>query len=106
MREKIKLKREQGIELFDGGQFEDFILIEEAYEVTGKSRWSVMYNALVKNGVTGEMFLLPYQLGATEMQDEGLFEYMDPVLIPAQSVSVTIQKWIVDDRDNPSSEEQ
>lgn len=95
MRDKIKLTREQGIELFDGGQFDDFILVEENYEITGKGRWSVRHNALVKNGVTGDMYLLPWSEGATESQDEGLFEYMDAILIPAKSV--TIQKWLVDD---------
>lgn len=95
MRDKIKLTREQGIELFDCGKFEDFIMVDAEYEMVDRSRWSILYNALVRRGVTGDMYLLPWRIGATEYQDEGLFENMDPVLVPAKSV--TLQKWIVDD---------
>ena len=95
MRDKIKLTREQGIELFDEGRVDDFVMVDEENEIIGKGRWSVRYNALVKNDVTGDMYILPYSVGATESQDEGLFEYMDAILTPAKSV--TIQKWIVDD---------
>lgn len=96
MRDKIKLTREEGIDLLeDSGRFGDFVLVDGDYEITGRGRWSIRHNALVKNEVTGDMYLLPWSEGATESQDEGLFEYMDAILIPSKPV--TIQKWVVDD---------
>lgn len=90
--------------MLDGsGRAGDFVLVEGDYEITGKGRWSVRHNALVRNEATGDMYILPWSEGATEGQDEGLFEYMDAMLIPAQLV--TTQKWIKYDRDNLFSKE-
>lgn len=91
MREKIKLSREGGVELFYNGEFGSFVMVDDNYETTGRGRWSIKKNALVRDLSDDSVYLLPYSVGATESQDEGLFEYMDAVLIPAESV--VVQRW-------------
>ena len=98
MREKINLTREQGCELFDNGQVLSFKMIDEDYEISGKGRWSISKNALVQDIRDDSVYLLPYSEGATESQDEGLFEYMSAVLITAESVVTQI--WMPERKSN------
>lgn len=95
MRDKIKLSKEDGKALVFDDAVGDFEMEQFEYEITGTSRWETQKVALVKNKLTGDMYLLHYSVGSTECQETEWFEYDDPILYPAKSV--TIQKWVVDD---------
>jgi len=92
MRDKIKLTREQGVELFDCGEVLTFKMMNDSYEISGRGRWTIYKNALVQDLRDDSVYLLPYGEGATENQDEGLFEYMPAVLVPAESF--VTQRWV------------
>lgn len=95
-REKIELDREDGARLIEDGECGPYRVLPGEHEITGRRRWSILRVALVKdtsaNSEDQTMYLLRYSEGATESQDEGLFEFMKPVLIPAKLVMV--EKWV------------
>jgi hypothetical protein len=55
------------------GRNKEFELISEHIYDTG--RWSIKYITIVKRVSDGKFFKSLYQVGATEYQDEGPYEY-------------------------------
>jgi hypothetical protein len=73
---------------------EDFEFIDS--ELIDTSRWSIIYEAILKHTESGKYFKTPnYRVGATESQDEQPFEYEDKVLLKeVEQKEVTIKQWV------------
>lgn len=87
MRERITLSKEDGCDLIWEGECPGYKIVTECYEITGQGRWNTNKVALVESATTKDMYLLPYSIGSTELQETELFEYDDPILIPAVATS-------------------
>lgn len=44
-------------------------------EIIDNSRWSIFHELVFEDVQTGKFYRIGYSVGATEMQDEGPFEY-------------------------------
>lgn len=74
-REKLNLTKEEARRLIYG-DLDGFSIISE--EITGKSRWSIIYWVVVKRESDGKFFADEFRRGATEGQDERPFDDIDP----------------------------
>lgn len=68
---------------------------EEIYvnEITDTSRWSIRYRLVFQYG--DKAYQTYYQVGATEMQDEGPWEYDNKIkCTEVQEAEVLVKKWV------------
>lgn len=72
----------------------DFILVESS--VTDTSRWSIQHEGICQHIESEKYYFIDWSVGATEMQDEGPFEYHkgDVTLTEAIQKEVKIMKWV------------
>ena len=79
MKETLTLKAEEARSIAYG----DHELFETVTsEITDTTRWSICYEKIAKRISDGKFFKLNYRVGATEMQDESPYEWVDEVSIP------------------------
>jgi hypothetical protein len=75
IKEKLILTKEQA-RLIVWGDNPDF---EKVYnKIIDSNRWSKIKEIVVKRKSDGKFFKDVYQVGATECQDEGPYDYTDP----------------------------
>ena len=61
-------------------------------KITGKSRWSIVHRAIIK--LDEKFYKVVYQVGATEQQDEGPFEYQKTVeCTEVRQVEKLVKVW-------------
>ena len=88
----IEVTKEQAREIVYGDSAE-FTMISE--EICSVSRWSIHYDGVCQHRETGKYYLISWETGATELQDEEPFDYEDGpvVLIEAAPTVVTTVKY-------------
>jgi hypothetical protein len=86
-REKLTLTKEDARDLICG-DLPGFEVIQK--EMVDKSRWSIIYEVVVKRLSDGMFFKDVYQRGATESQDESPYEYSDPNFTQVFPVEKTV----------------
>ncbi len=74
LREILKFSPEEGRNIVKGSN-KEFETISN--EISDASRWSLMYDIVIKRLWDGKFFKSEYKVGATELQDEGPYEYDD-----------------------------
>lgn len=70
-KEKLQLTGEKARNIAWGDD-KDFSGVMET--ITGTSRWSILYEKIVKRESDGKFFKMNYRVGATESQDERPYE--------------------------------
>lgn len=93
MRDKVLLSEEDGCDLIWEGHCPGYVSMNHNnHKITGQGRWSIDREVWVEFTATGEKYVMPYSVGATEQQDEVPFEYEPPVLYPAKVVQTV--DWV------------
>ncbi len=72
LREILKFPPKEGQNITEGGN-KEFEIISN--DIIDASRWSLVYNIVIKRLLDSKFFMSQYQVGATELQDEGPYEY-------------------------------
>jgi hypothetical protein len=74
---------------------DDWSTVQGTVEVTGKSRWSIYKEGVFLHKPSNKYYLFEWQVGATEMQDEQPYEYVDYVE-PTEVVlqEVVVKQWV------------
>lgn len=73
---------------------EDWEKVYGTQQITGHGRWSVNYQAVFLNKSSNKFYLLCWNVGATEMQDEQPFEYLNEVEITeVQKAAKMVIAW-------------
>ena len=76
-REKLQLTNEQARNILWGGDEDDaFVIIQD--KIKSKTRWSIVYEIVIKRKSDNKYFKDTYRIGATESQDESPYEHTDP----------------------------
>jgi hypothetical protein len=71
---------------------EDWSLVEKA--VVGTIRWSTQYLGYFRHNPTNTTYMLDWQEGSTESQDERPFDYTEPELVEVVQIPKTIMVWV------------
>lgn len=61
--------------------------------IIDSDRWSIHYQGVFE--YQGRFFKVTWSTGATELQDEGPWEYSDPDPVEVVKKEVTCEKWVV-----------
>lgn len=75
VREKLKLTGEKARDILYEGDAEFKVIKDKIIE---NSRWSILHSLIIQRISDGKFFRDSYSVGATEMQDEGAWEYNEP----------------------------
>lgn len=86
-RESIRFTKEIAREL-EWGSDTRFEVVENV--LYDSSRWALHYRLTIRRKSDGKFFQATYRRGATENQDEGAFEYTEPVFNEVFPVEKTI----------------
>lgn len=92
-----KLSKEDAQELAWGGDVgEDGIgwTCETEETIDDHSRWCIFKSRVIRHTSSKRYFMLEWQVGATEYQDEGPFEYTDPEIYEVEKKAVTRTVWV------------
>ena len=82
------------------GESETFELIQET--LVDSSRWSLSYEAIIKQNETGKHYSTNYEIGATESQDEQPYEYQDEVILKeVEEREVKVKQWVAVEGSKP-----
>ncbi len=73
---------------------DNFTKVRDA--IVDHTRWSVVHEMIFKDNKTGKHYVVYFNRGATEMQDEQPFEYdNDPITCSeVESKEVTTVQWV------------
>lgn len=71
---------------------EDWELIKEFFD--SKSRWSIIYSGIFKNIPTNKHYEVSYKRGATEQQDQELFNNNKITFLEVEEKEVMVKKWV------------
>lgn len=85
-KEILKLTRQEGQDII-WEENDDFEIIEKS--IVDRGLWTIRYKCIVRRN-DGKYFKTFYQVGATESQDEGPFEYTYPIFTEVIPVQKTI----------------
>lgn len=77
-KEILKFSPEDARDIVDGWRKDEFEIISK--DIYGTDRWSLRYVIVVKRLSDGKFFKSFYKVGATELQDEGPYEYDDEAI--------------------------
>ena len=86
-REKLKLTGEEGRSIIYEDH-EDFELVTS--EIVDNTRWSIVYEDVYQRLSDKKFFKTTYRKGATEMQDERPYEYVEALFYEVFPVEKTV----------------
>ena len=86
-REKLKLTGEEGRSIIYEDH-EDFELVRS--EIVDNTRWSAVYEDVYQRLSDKKFFKTTYRKGATEMQDERPYEYVEALFYEVFPVEKTV----------------
>ncbi len=72
----MKLAKDKALEILDDCS-DEFSLVKDT--IHGNSRWSIRRALIMKENSTGKFYRTLYSIGATELQNEGPWEYSKEV---------------------------
>jgi hypothetical protein len=90
----MKLTGEEARDIIRGDS-DDWEEVPNTVQTTGKSRWNVQYEGVFLHKPSNKYYEFYWQVGATEMQDEQPYEYVDyvePTEVELQEV--VVEKWV------------
>lgn len=75
---------------------EDWIELSDTKEIYDVSRWSIHYSQVFKHVPTNTFYKFDWREGATEIQDESPYEYVNTYTpIEVVEKEVTIKQWVI-----------
>lgn len=89
---KLELTKEEAQDII-WGDHENFEVVED--EIVGDRRWSIDHRIVIQRVSDKKFFADTYSVGATEMQDEGPWEYSEPnfmEVFPVEKVITVYEK--------------
>ncbi len=90
----MKLTAEEARDIvFDDS--DDWFYINGTEKIIGRSRWRIEKEGVFMHRPSKKYYLFDWQVGATEMQDEQPYEYVDYVE-PTEVVlrEVVVERWV------------
>lgn len=92
-KQKLLIEKEVAVDLAYG-EYDDTIFEIISNKIIDVSRWSYRKEIIVKTLIDGRFWKSSYSKGATESQDEGPYDYSDPIFeeVFPEQVMITIYK--------------
>lgn len=72
-KEVLKFSRKDAVDIVRGSRKDEFKIVSN--DIYDTDRWSLRYVIVIERLSDGKFFKSFYQVGATELQDEGPYEY-------------------------------
>lgn len=92
-KQKLLIEKEVAVDLAYG-EYDDTIFKIISNKIIDVSRWSYRKEIIVKTLIDERFWKSTYSIGATESQDEGPYDYSDPIFeeVFPEQVMITIYK--------------